>query len=235
MLIVASSITLFRVVRLHSSLVASVVLSVVAGCNDPASCVEVSAEAIDLEDGTPESMSAVALLQSNEGRYQASLTWLGSEIAEDVDVVPRTGTTDLQIELRRSGRAHHVRYERMGGHPHERLACPNVIELGLELRMLSGDGALDGAWTMVVSEPDGAGSRVAVVVDPTSPENDGDFAARPSQAWEPGSLQVEAASVFDGGHVQGHIEIRARPQGGDDEGTALRATAARWTGVLLED
>jgi hypothetical protein len=211
-------------------------LSLVAGCEEPASCVEVSAEPIDFDEATPESMSAAALLQSNEGRYHASLTWLGAAIADDADIHPSSGTTDLEIELDFAG-GRLIRIERVGGHRHERLFCPSVIELDVRLRMQSTDGALHGIWDAVVSQPDDGASRITVVADPTSTENGGDFSARliVPQTWDDDSAQVELTNVFDAGHLEGHIEIRARRQGGDEDGTSLQALAATWTGTRIDD
>jgi hypothetical protein len=45
----------------------------------------------------------------------------------------------------------------------------------------------------------------------------------------------DGSSIFDAGHLQGHIELRARRQGGDDEGTSLQALAATWTGTRIDD
>jgi hypothetical protein len=210
----------------------SLSLSLVAGCEEPASCVEVSAEPIDFDEATLESMSAAALLQSNEGRYHASLTWLGAAIADEADIHPSSGTTDLEIELSLAG-GRLIRIERVGGHRNERLFCPSVIELDVRLRMQSADGALHGIWDAVVSQNDGT-SRITIVADPTSTDNGGDFSARPvaPQTWDDDSAQVELTNVFDAGHLEGHIEIRARRQGG---GTSLQALAATWTGTRIDD
>jgi hypothetical protein len=103
--------------------------------------------------------------------------------------------------------------------------------------MQSADGALHGTWDATISQPNDGTSRLTVAVDPTSTDNGGDFSARPiaSQTWDDGSTQVELTSIFDAGHLQGHIELRARRQGGDDEGTSLQALATTWTGTRIDD